>query len=120
MAAATIFLLGATGYLGSEFLALLAQHYPSYPVNAIVRNVTPARKDRLQAIHPKLSIIEGTLEDADLIVEQVQKADIVINIASSDHWPSVKGTLCGPCVAPCVELTLTHSHLGRIGEELGE
>lgn len=91
MSIPTIFLLGATGYLGSEFLALLARDFPTYPVNALVRNVTPARTARLQEIHPKLNVVEGTLDDAAVIIEQVQKADIVINSASSDHWPSVKG-----------------------------
>lgn len=87
----TIFMLGATGYLGSEFLILLARDFPSYPVIALVRDVTPEKRTRLNEIHPNVSIVEGTLNDADIIVEQVLKADIVINSASSDHWPSVKG-----------------------------
>lgn len=87
----TIFMLGATGYLGSEFLMLLARDFPSYPVNALVRNINPAKLARLKEIHPNVSVVEGTLNDAAIIVEQVQKADIIINSASSDHWPSVKG-----------------------------
>ena len=87
----TIFILGATGFLGSEFLFLLARDYPTYPVNALIRNATPERVKRLQEIHPNLTAIEGSLEDADAIVREVLKADIIINTASSDHWPSVKG-----------------------------
>ena len=91
MSPQTIFLLGATGYLGSEFLILLAEAYPDHSVNALVRNVTNARKAELQKIHPNLTVTEGYLDDASVIEEAVLKADIVINMASSDHWPSVKG-----------------------------
>ena len=119
----SIFILGATGYLGSEFLFLLARDYPTYPINALVRNATPGKVERLQEIHPNLTVIEGTLEDADTIVGQILKADIVINTASSDHWPSVKGK----CGAHLIDLAWesfysysTRSNLGRLGEELGK
>ncbi|KAI0059217.1 NAD(P)-binding protein [Artomyces pyxidatus] len=91
----TIFFLGATGYLGSEFLALLAHEYPQLPVVALVRSPTPARVAALQAIHPAVRVVEGTLADDDVIQREAQVADIVINAASSDHWPSVRSTLSG-------------------------
>ncbi|KAI0343440.1 NAD(P)-binding protein [Trametopsis cervina] len=95
MSEPTVFLLGATGYLGSEFLKLLAKEYPKYPVNALLRNATDTRKASLHNIHPNLTVTEGTLEDVAIIEEAVLKADIVVNVASSDHWPSVKATLDG-------------------------
>jgi len=91
----SIFFLGATGYLGSEFLLLLARDFPGLQVNALVRNVTPERASRLQEIYPGINLVEGSLEDDAIIQEQVQKADVVINTASSDHWPSVKSSLAG-------------------------
>lgn len=93
MSSPSIFFLGATGYLGSEFLMLLAKEYPSYPVTALVRNATDARRAALHKIHSNLTVIDGTLNDASIIDEAVQMADIVFNIASSDHWHSVKGGL---------------------------
>jgi nucleoside-diphosphate-sugar epimerase len=93
MSVPSIFLLGATGYLGSEFLILLAEEYPCYPVNALLRNATDARRAALHSIHPNLTVTEGHLDDAAVIEKAVGTADIVINIASSDHWPSVKGEL---------------------------
>ncbi|KAI0090563.1 hypothetical protein BDY19DRAFT_887189 [Irpex rosettiformis] len=95
MSSPSIFLLGATGYLGSEFLILLAEAYPDYPINALVRNATEARKEKLERIHPNLKVTEGSLDDESIIREAAIKADIVINTASSDHWPSVKATLDG-------------------------
>ena len=89
----TIFLLGATGYLGSEFLILLARELPQFAVRALVRDPTPERVNRLKEIHPNISVVEGTLEDDTIIQEQIQNVDIVVNSASSDHWPSIKCTL---------------------------
>lgn len=92
----TIFLLGASGYLGGEFLLLLARDFPQHPINALVRNPTPEKVSGLKEMHPNISIVEGNLEDDAIIQEQVQKADIIINTASSDHWPSVKCmSFCG-------------------------
>ncbi|KAI0692151.1 hypothetical protein BC835DRAFT_84752 [Cytidiella melzeri] len=95
MSSPSIFLLGATGYLGSEFLILLAEEYPTYPVNALLRNATDARKATLHGLHPNLTVTEGGLDDEAVISEAAGKADIVINMASSDHLPSVKATLNG-------------------------
>ncbi|KAL4248928.1 NAD(P)-dependent Metabolic Enzyme [Abortiporus biennis] len=91
----SIFLFGATGYLGGEFLIHLSRSFPTHPVTALVRNLTPDRLSGLKRLHPEIQVVEGTLDDDSLIQEQVQKHDIIINCASSDHWPSVKSTLDG-------------------------
>lgn len=92
----SIFFIGATGYLGSEFLLLLARDFPGLQVDALVRNPTPERNARLQEIYPGINLVEGTLEDDAVIQAEVQKVDVVINTASSDHWPSVKCELHYP------------------------
>lgn len=86
----TIFLLGATGFVGGELLILLAEKYPRYPIVALVRSPTPERIAQLKALHPSLDVVSGTLSDDLVIQEQAAKADIVINVASSDHIASVK------------------------------
>ncbi|KIJ62245.1 hypothetical protein HYDPIDRAFT_114722 [Hydnomerulius pinastri MD-312] len=91
----TIFFLGATGYLGSQFLLLLNSKLPDLHVIALVRNLTPERKEQLQNVYSNISFVEGTLDDDAIIQEQVAKADITINCASSDHNASVKSTLAG-------------------------
>lgn len=93
MSQPTIFFLGATGFLSGEILLLLGRDHPNYHVKALLRNPTPERVSRLKELHPNLSVVEGDLNDASVIIEQAATADIVINSASSDHWPSVKGVL---------------------------
>ncbi|KAL0575216.1 hypothetical protein V5O48_006755 [Marasmius crinis-equi] len=91
----TIFFLGATGFLGSEVLILLANEFPNFHIRALVRGPVQEKEDQLKAVYNDLSVVEGTLEDAGVIEDEVAKADFVINCASSDHWPSVKATLTG-------------------------
>lgn len=84
MSSQRIFLLGATGYVGSELLILLAQDLPEHHVVALVRNATPERIDSLKAIHPNISVVEGTLEDAEVIEKESEVADI---IGAAQFWP---------------------------------
>ncbi|KAH7920849.1 NAD(P)-binding protein [Leucogyrophana mollusca] len=95
MSTQTIFFLGATGYLGSEFLILLNRRIPELHVVALLRSPTPERQSRLKEIYPNISFVEGALEDDAIIQREVAKANIVINCASSDHLASVKSTLAG-------------------------
>ena len=88
----TIFLLGAAGYLGSQFLVLLSQRLPECHVIALVRNLSADKKNQLKSINPDLELIEGTLDDAELIKGQAAQAKYVINCASSDHDGSVRGS----------------------------
>lgn len=89
--AKTIFFLGATGFLSGDILPLLARDFPDYAIRALVRNPTPERVAKLQQLNPKLAVVEGDLNDAKIIIDEASNADIVVNSASSDHWPSVSG-----------------------------
>ena len=90
MPAPSIFTLGATGYLGSEFLLRFAQEHPSFPVAALLRNATPERVALINAIHPNVRILEGSLDDGPIIQHEKERADIIINSASADHWHIVR------------------------------
>lgn len=87
----TIFLLGATGYIGSDFLVQLGKTLPHLPVYALVRTPSSERRTWLSAAHPNLTVVEGTLDSVEVIERQAENADIVINIASCDHVPSSRG-----------------------------
>ncbi|KDR74353.1 hypothetical protein GALMADRAFT_227416 [Galerina marginata CBS 339.88] len=93
----TVFLLGATGYLGSQFLVSLGRRSPSlqFHVIALVRNLDAQKEARLKTIYPDLSAVEGSLDDADVIVEGASRAKYVVNCASSDHDKSIEAILAG-------------------------
>ena len=91
MGKSVIFLLGSTGYVGSQFLIMLGQAFPHLPVRALVRSLTTEREAWLHQVHPDLTIVEGSLEDEKTLQYQAEDADIVINLASCDHLVTAEG-----------------------------
>ncbi|KAF8665775.1 hypothetical protein AX16_000222 [Volvariella volvacea WC 439] len=88
-------LLGATGYIGSQYLVHLKGQYPNVHVTALVRNATDARKLALAQLNPNITVLEGTLDDDALIREHASKSDIVISTAIGYHEPSMRAALAG-------------------------
>ena len=93
MSAGRVFVTGGTGYIGRRLIPALPTR--GFTVRALVRNPTEERVAKLQALHPNLVVVPGDLNDAPVIVAEAAQADIVINSASSDHWPSVHGAWAG-------------------------
>ncbi|KAF9476477.1 NAD(P)-binding protein [Pholiota conissans] len=91
----TIFLLGATGFIGSQFLARLARTSHKFHVIALLRNITDEKTAKIKEFYPDIEFVEGTLTDKDIIVAQVARAKYVMNFASSDHPVSVQNILTG-------------------------
>ncbi|TDL19367.1 NAD(P)-binding protein [Rickenella mellea] len=77
----TIFLLGATGYIGGSILVELRNVYPDAIINALIRS--PSHHDAIRAAgaHP----VQGLFDNLDVIEEQASKADLVINAAHPDN-----------------------------------
>ncbi|KAJ4475534.1 hypothetical protein J3R30DRAFT_3500423 [Lentinula aciculospora] len=91
----TIFLLGATGYVGGQVLLSLAQDFPTFPVRALTRNVSPSKVTQLQSLHSKLEVVEGSLSDLGIIEAEAKKADIVIDVAVAGDTDSVNAIIRG-------------------------
>ncbi|KAF9493518.1 NAD(P)-binding protein [Pleurotus eryngii] len=89
-----VFFLGATGYLGSQFLVDLARELPDFTITALVR-AAAEREKQLKVLYPNILIVEGVLEDDGIIEAEAAKSDIVVNAASSDHIGSIKAILAG-------------------------
>ncbi|KAF9060362.1 hypothetical protein BDP27DRAFT_1370633 [Rhodocollybia butyracea] len=92
----SIFLLGATGYVGGQVLLSLAAEFPSLPVRALARNLSSSKITHLQSLHPNLELIEGSLEDISVIEAEAKKTDVVINVAAAEHMGSVNGEFITP------------------------
>jgi nucleoside-diphosphate-sugar epimerase len=80
----TIFLTGATGYIGGTVAESLIKS--GVQVRGLVRS--QANSERLS----KLGIdpVVGDLDDEDLLMQEARRADGVINAASADHAASVR------------------------------
>lgn len=77
-----IFIVGATGYAGGDFLALLTAVRPDLEFRAFVRNEEKARliSENIPAVH----CVVGSARDNDLLAAESEAADIVVQIANTD------------------------------------
>jgi nucleoside-diphosphate-sugar epimerase len=85
----TIFLTGATGYIGGSLAARLVEG--GTRVRGLVRSPESAVLLAERGIEPVL----GGLDDADLLIHEARAADGVVNTASSDHAASVRALISG-------------------------
>ena len=87
-----LFLLGATGYIGSQFLFDLSRSGTAkrLRIRALVRALTPEKEAQLKEICSSLQPVEGSLKDGDLIQEEASQADLVVNCANNSDWPSIR------------------------------
>lgn len=85
----TIFLTGATGYIGCTLaLQLLAA---GHQVRGLVRGTDSAKLLAERGIEPVL----GGLDDTALLIAEASAADAVINTANADHAASVQALIRG-------------------------
>ena len=82
-----IFCTGASGYIGGSVAAHLVA--AGHQVTGLVRSPEKADAVRARGIQPLL----GTLDDAELLAQAAQAADVVVNAASADHKGAVVALL---------------------------
>ncbi|KAL4927037.1 uncharacterized protein BDV17DRAFT_292930 [Aspergillus undulatus] len=88
-----IFLLGATGYVGGEVLHELHASHPDYEIVALVRN--PEKAKKVVAAYPRVRVVDGDLDNMDIIEDEAGKSDVVIHAASNKHIASVEAITRG-------------------------
>lgn len=74
-----IFVTGATGYVGGDFLALLQEKHPDYAITALVRS--EAQREVLQSRFPG---VHGVMIPTAELASVGTDTDIVMQIANSD------------------------------------
>ncbi|KAJ2934482.1 hypothetical protein H1R20_g2594, partial [Candolleomyces eurysporus] len=95
------FFLGATGYIGSQFLesakrdAALYDKLKEFTLVALVRDPENTKSKQLREVWPGVVLIKGTLDDLSLIEEQARNSALTFNAASSDHEASIKAIIAG-------------------------
>ncbi|KAH9944977.1 NAD(P)-binding protein [Epithele typhae] len=90
----SIFLTGATGYIGGAVLTRLLTHprAPNFDITALVRSETKGK-----VLQEKFGVrpLVGSLQDADKITAASENANVVINTADCDDLPSAEAILAG-------------------------
>ncbi|KOS44563.1 hypothetical protein ACN38_g4514 [Penicillium nordicum] len=91
--AVQVFITGATGYIGGDWLYIAANAHPDWELSALVRSKEKAAV--LSSKYPKIRIVHGDLDSFDLLEEEVRKADIVFHFADCDHVPAAEAIARG-------------------------
>lgn len=66
---------GTTGYIGGDALYRINEAHPDWEITCLVRNSEKGSK--VAAQYPKVKLVYGDLDSADVIEEEAKKADIV-------------------------------------------
>ena len=103
-----VFVTGASGYIGGSVAAALLA--AGHAVTGLVRSEERAHAVRKLGIEPVL----GTLSDAALLARAAQRADAVVNAASSDDRGAVEAML--PALAGSGKLFLHTSGSSIVGD----
>lgn len=77
-----IFITGASGWVGGDFLALLQHEHPNYQVRALVRS--PEQACTLSSQFPDIHCVVASSEIHTLLVSEGEVADVVVQVANSD------------------------------------
>jgi nucleoside-diphosphate-sugar epimerase len=83
-----VFLIGP-GFIGGQVLDILLEE--GYDVTTMVRR--DAAAELMQKVGARTVL--GTLEDKEIISQNVSQSDIVLHCATADHQPSVEAVLNG-------------------------
>ncbi|KAI0635602.1 NAD-P-binding protein [Trametes polyzona] len=92
--AITIFLTGATGYIGGSILQRLLSHpnKKNFEITALVRNADKAK--RLESEFGVKTVV-GSLQDLDKLATLAENAHVVIHTADCDDVDAIKAILRG-------------------------
>ncbi|KAK2025303.1 NAD(P)-binding protein [Colletotrichum zoysiae] len=89
-----IFHTGVTGYIGGDAFYALYEKHPEHEYTLLVRN--EERAAPVKKAYPKVRIVIGSLNDADVIEKEAAAADVVVHTAdSADDEPSAKAIAKG-------------------------
>ena len=98
MSLPSLFLTGATGYVGGTFLTLLTKAYPTISIRALVRSAEQA--DRLRDFYGSaVTPIIGSIEDSVLLREEGSKAGIIVQ-AAPPHKGGIAALIEGVALNP--------------------
>ncbi|POR33933.1 Nad dependent epimerase dehydratase family protein, partial [Tolypocladium paradoxum] len=84
----TIFLTGASGYIGGQVPHDLATSHPEFAIRALVRNEHSGKA--ITAAFSNVQVVQGDLGDAAAITKEVENAHVILHLAATGHLKSVQ------------------------------
>ncbi|KDQ21224.1 hypothetical protein BOTBODRAFT_25650 [Botryobasidium botryosum FD-172 SS1] len=87
----SVFLIGATGYIGGAVLVALKKAYPNFSYSALVRS----EKDVAAVQALGVSVVFGSTDNHSLIIDTVASHDITVGTSDADDLPLGKAIVQG-------------------------
>ncbi len=72
-----LFATGASGYLGGNTIGRLIKKHPEWEVVVLLR--TEEQEKKVNAAWPDVQTVLGDLDNADTLIEEASKADVVLS-----------------------------------------
>ncbi|CAG8363543.1 unnamed protein product [Penicillium salamii] len=72
-----IFITGATGLIGGDFLVIATQKHPEWEISALVRD--PSKAKVIEQNFPNVRVVPGSLGNTTLLETESQAADVVLS-----------------------------------------
>lgn len=72
---------GATGYVGGDALYALHKKHPEFSFTVLTRDAS--KNENIEAAFPGIRIVNGELDDYELIKKEAAEADIVVRESPS-------------------------------------
>ena len=83
----TLIVTGGAGFIGSNFVRYLLEKYPEYRVLVLDALTYAGNLDNLADVwnNPNFTFIKGDINDAPLVDNLAQNADVIVNFAAESH-----------------------------------
>ncbi|KAI9723082.1 MAG: hypothetical protein M1828_004330 [Chrysothrix sp. TS-e1954] len=89
----SLFLVGATGYIGGSLLTHLLKTHEDWHITCLVRS--SAQESTLRELSPNVSSVVGSLDTLDVLRAEASKADIVVNCSDCDKEAGILALVDG-------------------------
>ncbi|KAF2163417.1 hypothetical protein M409DRAFT_26033 [Zasmidium cellare ATCC 36951] len=89
----SIFLTGATGYVGSALLPIFREAFPQTPITVLVRQATQG--ELITAAYPNTTFVQGTHDSTSLLKTTAATSHIVVHASDFDHAGATQALLPG-------------------------
>ena len=85
MSAMTMLVTGGAGFIGSNFVHMVAQRYPDTRVIVLDALTYAGNADNLKGAGNQVELVKGSVADAELVDKLCHEADTIVHFAAESH-----------------------------------
>ena len=85
MSAMTMLVTGGAGFIGSNFVHMVAQRYPDTRVIVLDALTYAGNADNLKSAGNQVELVKGSVADAGLVDKLCHEADTIVHFAAESH-----------------------------------